>query len=74
MKHCRRFYGLLPKLVLAPDVCGAVLCVGDLDGDDGPRLGGVVVIVGVANGDQIWRGNGEEYLEKSSLAVLREYL
>ena len=39
---------------------GSVLGVGDLDGDDGPGLGGVVVVVGVADGDQIWRGNGEE--------------
>ena len=50
----------LPKLVLAPDVGGAVLGVGDLDGDDGLGLGGVVVVVGVAHGDQIWRGSGEK--------------
>ena len=60
-----------PKLVLTPDVGGAVLGVGHLDGDDGPRLRGVVVVIGVADGDQIWRGNLEEDLETSSLAVLR---
>ena len=48
---------------------GTVLGVGDLDGDDGPRLGGVVVVVGIADGDQICRGNGEEGgLERSGLA------
>ena len=48
----------LPEFVLAPDVVGTVLGVGHLDGDDRPRLGGVVVVVGVADGYQIWNGVG----------------
>ena len=54
LSRCRTYNS--PKLVLAPDVCGAVLGVGDLDGHDGPRFGGVVVVVGVADRDQIWGG------------------